>query len=56
MSAWELFFDDVVNDAKVFDRARSKGGPPDGRASGDEADGRENVGLDGERFGEASDD
>lgn len=54
MSAWEPFFDDVVRDAKVFDRARSKGAPPDGGASDGEADGRENVGWDGERLGEAS--
>lgn len=53
MSAWELFLDDVVRDATVFDRARSSGAPLDGRASGEETDGKENVGWDGQRFGEA---
>lgn len=54
MSAWELFLDDVVRDATVFDRARSSGAPLAGRASGEDTDGRENVGGDGLRFDEAS--
>ena len=56
MSAGETLRDDVVSDARVFDRARRIGAPLDGRASGEEADGREKVGCDGERFGEASND
>ncbi len=54
MSACELFLDDVVSDANVFDRPRSSGAVVVGNASGDGGDGRENAGWDGERVDDVS--
>ncbi len=54
MSASGLFFDEVVSDARVLDRPRWRGAPEDGGLSGDGSDGRENAGLEGERYVELS--
>ena len=54
MSFWELFFEDVVNEARVLARPRKRAEADCGEASGEVGEGKENAGCEGDRFEDES--